>query len=404
MGGGKLTCPKCKSSFLPLSGGVELCPHCGAEVDPGAGKPTSAPTTEGWFYLRGGNQAGPISSAGLKRLVETGQLAPTDFVRKGSSGKWIEAGKVRGLFPETPTLPTVEPLPLPEPEHEAPLDLPPPAAPALAPPKLIRSRPQSKSYELFIGLGIALLVTGVYLLVSRRGAPRASSTIGYSLGILGFLLMLATETLYTLRKRVRNVHRGRMSTWLKVHIVTGLVGPCLVLLHSGGHFHGLAGVLAALTIVIVASGFIGRYIYTAVPRTIDGAEVAVRELEEQIAEADRELRAEGSDLEDTGAFALATEVPRNSWTLVVGRGIRRWLQRRRIRAALQPLRRAGVRTKRLERLLIRRYEVQAQIASLALARRLMALWHVMHIPLGAAVFTLAFVHIAGALYYAAFAR
>jgi hypothetical protein len=216
--------------------------------------------------------------------------------------------------------------------------------------------------------------------------------------------MLATETLYTLRKRVRNFHRGRMSTWLKVHIVTGLVGPCLVLLHSGGHFHGLAGVLAALTVVIVASGFIGRYIYTAVPRTIDGAEVAVRELEEQIAEADRELRAEGIDLDETEALALATEVPRHSWTLVVGRGIRRWLQRRRIRSALHPLRRSGVRTRRLERLLMQRYDVQAQIASLALARRMMALWHVMHIPLGAAVFTLAFIHIAAALYYTALAR
>jgi hypothetical protein len=216
--------------------------------------------------------------------------------------------------------------------------------------------------------------------------------------------MVATETLYTLRKRVRNFHRGRMSTWLKVHIVTGLVGPCLVLLHSGGHFHGLAGILAALTVVIVASGFIGRYIYTAVPRTIDGAEIAVRELEEQIAQADRELKEEGIDLEETEALALATEVPPRSWTLVVGRGIRRWLQRRRLRSALEPLKEAGVRTKRLERLLLRRYDVQVQIASLALARQLLALWHVLHIPLGAAVFTLAFIHIAAALYYTAFVR
>jgi hypothetical protein len=63
-----------------------------------------------------------------------------------------------------------------------------------------------------------------------------------------------------------------------------------------------------------------------------------------------------------------------------------------------------VRTSRLERLLMQRYEVQVQIASLALARRLLALWHVMHIPLGAAVFTLAFIHIAAALYYAALLR
>jgi hypothetical protein len=266
------------------------------------------------------------------------------------------------------------------------------------------TRPRARSYELFIGLGAIVVLTGVYLLLSRHGAPGASSTIGYSLGIAGFLLMLATETLYTLRKRVRNFHRGRMSTWLKIHIVTGLVGPCLVLLHSGGKFHGLAGVLAALTGVIVASGFIGRYIYTAVPRTIDGAEVAVRELEERIAEADRELQAEGVDLAGTEALAIATESPRRGWALVLGRSVRRWLQQRRLHRALRPLRDAGVRTRRLERLLMQRYEVQVQIASLALTRRLLALWHVLHIPLGAAVFTLAFVHVAAALYYAALMR
>jgi hypothetical protein len=335
----------------------------------------------------------------LKRLAETGQLVPTDFVRKSTSAKWIEAGKVRGLFPEP------ELLPLPEPEQEVPFDLP-PAEPEPIPPKLPRARPRPRprSYELFIGLGVVAVCTGIYLLLSRRGAPGASSTVGYALGIAGFLLMLATETLYTLRKRAKNFHHGRMSTWLKIHIVTGLVGPCLVLLHSGGNFHGLAGVLAALTCVIVLSGFIGRYIYTAVPRTIDGAEIAARELEAQIAEADRDLQAEGIDLADTEALEIATDVPRHDWGLVFGRGVRRWLQRRRLRHALQPLKKAGVRTARLERLLMRRYDLQVQIASLALTRRLMALWHVLHIPLGAGVFTLAFVHIAGALYYTAFVR
>jgi NADPH-dependent 2,4-dienoyl-CoA reductase/sulfur reductase-like enzyme len=39
-----------------------------------------------------------------------------------------------------------------------------------------------------------------------------------------------------------------------------------------------------------------------------------------------------------------------------------------------------------------------------LARRLLALWHVIHIPLGAVLFTLAFVHIGAALYYATFLK
>jgi hypothetical protein len=41
-----------------------------------------------------------------------------------------------------------------------------------------------------------------------------------------------------------------------------------------------------------------------------------------------------------------------------------------------------------------------QIHSLAATRRLLALWHVIHIPIGVVLFTLAVVHIAGALYFA----
>jgi len=65
------------------------------------------------------------------------------------------------------------------------------------------------------------------------GIPKASELFGHSLGILGFVLMLMTETLYTLRKRSRKAHWGRMAAWLDFHIVTGIVGPfwcCCILL------------------------------------------------------------------------------------------------------------------------------------------------------------------------------
>ena len=44
----------------------------------------------------------------------------------------------------------------------------------------------------------------------------------------------------------------------------------MVLLHTSWKFNGLAGVTTLFTIVIVISGFIGRYIFTRIPRTLDG--------------------------------------------------------------------------------------------------------------------------------------
>lgn len=174
--------------------------------------------------------------------------------------------------------------------------------------------------ELWLALLAMLLITGLYgaVYVSTQAIPPAYELFGHGIGIIGFILMLMTETLYSLRKRSRSVKWGKMSTWLQSHIFMGLVGPFMVLLHSSWKFNGLAGVSMLLTVIIVISGFIGRYIFTRIPRTMDGLEI------------------EGT---------LSQE-------------------------------------------------------ALKQARRLMALWHTVHIPIGMALFVSAFVHIGAALYYA----
>lgn len=176
--------------------------------------------------------------------------------------------------------------------------------------------------ELWLAFLAAILITGFYalVLIFTREVPPAGELFGHGLGILGFLLMLMTETLYSIRKRMRSVRFGRMSLWLQFHIFTGLVGPYMVLLHTSWKFNGLAGVTTLLTVVIVISGFVGRYVYTRIPRTAEGVVI------------------EGS---------LSAE-------------------------------------------------------ALKQARRLLALWHTVHIPIGMALFTAAFVHIGAALYYATF--
>ncbi|MBI5840198.1 MAG: hypothetical protein HZB19_08850 [Chloroflexi bacterium] len=178
--------------------------------------------------------------------------------------------------------------------------------------------------ELWLAFVFGILITGIYIAVVffTREIPAASELFGHSIGIFGFILMLMTETLYSLRKRSRSASWGRMSTWLQFHIFTGLVGPYMVLLHSSWKFNGLAGVTTLFTIVIVISGFIGRYIYTRIPRTLDGLEI------------------EGTLSE----------------------------------------------------------------AALRQARRLMSLWHTIHIPIGMALFISAFVHVGAALYYATFLK
>ena len=178
--------------------------------------------------------------------------------------------------------------------------------------------------ELWWALGAGIVITIIYgaVVYFTRAITAAGELFGHGLGILGFVLMLMTEILYSLRKRTRSASWGKMASWLQFHIFTGLVGPYMVLLHTSWKFNGLAGVTTLFTLIIVVSGFIGRYIYTRIPRTLDGLEI------------------EGTLSE----------------------------------------------------------------SALRQARRLMALWHTVHIPIGMVLFVSAFVHIGGAIYYATLLR
>lgn len=219
----------------------------------------------------------------------------------------------------------------------------------------------SRNRELVAALITVIVVSALYIGLSAYwGVPPSSGPLGHGIGVIGFGLMLLTEVGYSSRKRSTGRARGTMQSWLGFHIYTGIVGPYLVLLHTAWHFNGLAGLLTLMMALVVASGFIGRYIYTAVPRTADGAILEAAEVSRLLDEA----RAEAEAAHVTGATRDAAAAKRE-------------------KAAARRLR-----------------ELERQMASLRWARRALATWHTLHIPLGMAMFVTAFAHIAGALYFA----
>ena len=223
----------------------------------------------------------------------------------------------------------------------------------------------ARSRELLAALLAIVVITvlyGAYVQVST--VPAASGILGHSLGVVGFTMMLLTETLYSLRKRAMRRPRGSMRAWLRVHIFTGIVGSYLVVLHSAWSFNGLAGWLTIMTLIVVGSGFIGRYIYTAVPRTADGVVIEAQELQRQL---------------DSARLAVVGATPADAEPS---------------RSVPKPDRAAARRLRELER----------QMAALRWARRMLATWHAIHIPLGMALFVMAAVHIGAAIHYATLQR
>jgi hypothetical protein len=271
---------------------------------------------------------------------------------------------------------------------------------------------QRSSRELWIACVIIVFITFIYLsIVLFSGSiPAAKEFFGHSLGIIGFILMLMTEILYSLRKRRLTARWGRISTWLNFHIITGLVGPYLVLLHTAWKFNGIAGLVMLLTVIIVMSGFVGRYIYTAVPRRSDGAEMEVVEMERLAhgvqSELNHWLETQSIEIQSAARRLIeqSTTDEHSSDRLIVGfiddwRFHNYW--RKQVRTFSPDIRRHF---NRLEMLLIRRRRLVHQIQSLSAARQILALWHTIHVPIGMTLFLAAFIHIGAAIYYATLLR
>jgi hypothetical protein len=255
-----------------------------------------------------------------------------------------------------------------------------------------------KNLELWGALLVIAVITAVYLgVVLVSEVPAASGFFGHSLGVVGFVLMLMTEILYSLRKRYMFARWGKLQHWLSFHIFTGLVGPYLVLLHSSWKFNGLAGILMLFTVIIVGSGFVGRYFYTAVPRSADGTILEVEQLNQLISHNQQQLEAwRGAHPKLIGKVDdLFGDMAGGRTNLADAR--RRWRElEKNAPAENRPL------FKDLRTFWERQLVLKRQLDSLAGARRLLAIWHTVHIPLGVATFTIAFIHIGAALYYATF--
>ena len=121
--------------------------------------------------------------------------------------------------------------------------------------------------EPLVATALIMIILVVWWGGAFHVSPRfAGSLSGGVLGVGGTLLMLVPLAAYIVVKRVQFIKRRvtrwmSMRTLLTVHIYTAICGSILVLLHTGHKFESLLGIsLTALTLVVVFSGFVGRYL------------------------------------------------------------------------------------------------------------------------------------------------
>lgn len=125
-----------------------------------------------------------------------------------------------------------------------------------------------KERERIVVTGVVgvLLFAWLGFLVHR--SPRfPGSGVGAVFGISGAVLMLVPLA-YPIAKRIpflgdRIKKHVSLPSLLAVHVYAGILGPLLAIIHTGHKFESTLGItLTAVMLLVVVSGFTGRYLLT----------------------------------------------------------------------------------------------------------------------------------------------
>lgn len=275
-------------------------------------------------------------------------------------------------------------------------------------------------------LAIVLVIAGYgydYYMLSAADRPfspkhdslRPSGTIGIRLGMFGVFLFFLIY-LYPLRKKWNWLGRqGSTRHWLDFHIVLGTLAPMVVAFHAAFKFANVAGLAFWSMLAVTLSGFVGRYLYSQIPRQLNSAELSAAEAK-SLEESFRQELAKASSAANFGAiFELPSsqEVKDSPAFFVLSKMIAIDLSRP-FRISHLRLQIAGfgswltagfgllrTRDETLERAIAvarKQASLSKRILFLSRTQQVFRLWHLIHRPFSYAFVVFALIHIGVALY------
>lgn len=219
-------------------------------------------------------------------------------------------------------------------------------------------------------------------------------------GLIGTGLMVIAA-IYPIFRRIKLFRWMASNTmWFDFHLMAGTVGPMFIALHSVIRLDTWVSSAFWSMVIVVASGFLGRYLYTQVPELASGVEL--EELDHErffqmhrprltvpMAEIDRELAEQRLKAQ---RVAQSPSMLRALWWLLfqdVGRIPRTWARRGRLaQLGVDRRTRRDLARRAARMIVIARRQVVAPKAQLLLHS-----WKKVHVPFTVLLTVLAVAHI-----------
>ena len=262
-----------------------------------------------------------------------------------------------------------------------------------------RSRSRGNEVRFLVLVAALLALT---IVVASSGRFTAGSNLGYWIGVAGGVAMLLLF-LYPLRKRWRVLREvGSTRFWFAFHMMLGIAGPLLIIVHSTLTFGSLNAIVAFSAMALVAgSGIVGRFLYSRIHYGLYGRRATLADLRAQAGFDSEEVRSKlafvpavEAELEEFARRASATGHDGLTHPLrFMALGWHAKIARRRCtREALRALRERAAAEDWSEGRLVRRIRSRSaliaahlravqRVAQFGVFERLFSWWHILHVPL-----------------------
>lgn len=162
-------------------------------------------------------------------------------------------------------------------------------------------------WMLFVVFGVFAFWKGSFYFLPGAERPlhpdfpllRPSGRWGLMFGVVGTALVFLNLGYLVRRALLHWAWLGSLRNWMALHVLTGWVGGGLVLLHSAFLPRSPLGGLAFWSMALVLmSGTVGRYLYARVPRSVEGRELEMEEIRNQLASCKDQIQSLGLTLQD----------------------------------------------------------------------------------------------------------
>lgn len=268
------------------------------------------------------------------------------------------------------------------------------------------------THQLYIGT-MAFIVIATTIFLSYKGYSyystsmeerfyhpdhanfKAAGLYGHGLGIVGTFLILFGVVMYIIRKRAKFCARwGRLKYWLEFHIFLCSWGPVMILFHTAFKFGGIVSIAFWSMVAVVLSGVIGRYIYIQIPRSIEGRELSLNEIQAMKDNIDALLN-NNYQLNDNSrqVIAQSLQLADNS----SGNYFERFVDKRKtlsnIRQTLKANHLSRKDSRKVIRLVKEEMTINARIERLQTMQKLFRYWHVAHLPFAIIMLIIVVVHV-----------